>query len=146
MAAVHVYRNKELIENTAASVREVGSGVAYAVAFKFRQPVAITHAGLNTALESLSQGVPMVAIPITNDQPGVASRLEWLGWRKSWHRRGFPCRGLARRIEHVLHEPAYREKARRYQQEIVHLNGLARAADIVDQAISLHKPVLRGRS
>ena len=44
-----------------------------------RAALTITHAGLNTALESLTQGVPMVAIPITNDQPGVASRLEWLG-------------------------------------------------------------------
>lgn len=41
--------------------------------------LAITHAGLNTALEALARGVPMVAIPITNDQPGVAGRLEWLG-------------------------------------------------------------------
>jgi UDP:flavonoid glycosyltransferase YjiC (YdhE family) len=40
-----------------------------------RAAITITHAGLNTALESLAQGVPMVAIPITNDQPGVASRL-----------------------------------------------------------------------
>jgi UDP:flavonoid glycosyltransferase YjiC (YdhE family) len=31
--------------------------------------------GLNTALECLTQGVPMVAIPITNDQPGVAARI-----------------------------------------------------------------------
>jgi zeaxanthin glucosyltransferase len=39
----------------------------------------ITHAGLNTALESLSYGVPMVAIPITDDQPGIAARIAWTG-------------------------------------------------------------------
>jgi len=32
-----------------------------------RTTLTITHAGLNTVLESLSNGVPMVAIPITND-------------------------------------------------------------------------------
>ena len=42
-----------------------------------RAAVCITHAGLNTALESLTNGVPMVAIPITNDQPGVAARVRW---------------------------------------------------------------------
>ncbi|MFZ0710133.1 MAG: glycosyltransferase, partial [Terrimicrobiaceae bacterium] len=47
-----------------------------------RAALTITHAGLNTALESLNQGVPMVAIPIPNDQPEVASRLEWLGGAK----------------------------------------------------------------
>jgi hypothetical protein len=36
--------------------------------------VCITHAGLNTVLEALSQGVPQVAIPVTHDQPGVAAR------------------------------------------------------------------------
>ena len=41
--------------------------------------LTITHAGLNTVLESLSEGVPLVAIPITNDQPGVAARLAWTG-------------------------------------------------------------------
>lgn len=33
---------------------------------------AVTHAGLNTVLECLALGVPMVWIPVTNDQPGVA--------------------------------------------------------------------------
>jgi zeaxanthin glucosyltransferase len=108
-----------------------------------RATLTITHAGLNTALESLSQGVPMVAIPITNDQPGIASRLEWLGVAEvvAPSRLSVPRLGAA--IQRVLREPGYRVKARRYQQEIAHLNGLALAADIVDQAISLREPVLR---
>ncbi|MEO0376017.1 MAG: glycosyltransferase, partial [Cyanobacteria bacterium P01_A01_bin.17] len=44
-----------------------------------RATLTITHAGMNTVLESLSNGVPMVAIPITNDQPGVAARVAWSG-------------------------------------------------------------------
>ena len=40
-----------------------------------RSSMCITHAGLNTVLESLSNGVPMLALPITNDQPGVAARI-----------------------------------------------------------------------
>ena len=31
--------------------------------------------GLNTTLEAMAQGVPLVAIPVTNDQPGVAARI-----------------------------------------------------------------------
>jgi len=37
--------------------------------------VCITHSGLNTVLESLAQGVPQVAIPVTFDQPGIAARV-----------------------------------------------------------------------
>jgi len=41
-----------------------------------RAALTITHAGLNTVLESLSCGVPMVAIPIAKDHPGVAARVD----------------------------------------------------------------------
>ncbi|MCA9055235.1 MAG: hypothetical protein KDA75_15450 [Planctomycetaceae bacterium] len=44
-----------------------------------RASAVITHGGLNTSLETLARGLPMVALPMTNDQPGVARRLEWLG-------------------------------------------------------------------
>jgi len=40
-----------------------------------RAALCITHAGLNTTLESLAHGVPMVAIPIGYDQPGAAARI-----------------------------------------------------------------------
>jgi MGT family glycosyltransferase len=39
----------------------------------------ITHAGMNTSMECLTNGVPMVAIPVANDQPGVAARIAWSG-------------------------------------------------------------------
>jgi MGT family glycosyltransferase len=44
-----------------------------------RAALCITHAGLNTTLEALAEGVPMVAIPIGYDQPGVASRIAYHG-------------------------------------------------------------------
>src|SRR6202023_2067331 len=40
-----------------------------------RAALVITHAGLNTTLESLAEGVPLVCIPLGNDQPGVAARV-----------------------------------------------------------------------
>ncbi len=40
-----------------------------------RAAAVITHAGLNTVLETLSEGVPLVALPQGNDQPGVAARV-----------------------------------------------------------------------
>jgi len=40
-----------------------------------RSSVCITHAGLNTVLESLAEGVPQLAIPVTFEQPGIAARI-----------------------------------------------------------------------
>jgi zeaxanthin glucosyltransferase len=99
-----------------------------------RATVAITHAGLNTALEALARGVPMVAIPITNDQPGVARRLEWLGLGKVVLPRQLTPQRLRAAVEHVLGDPGYRSRARERAQEIASLDGLGRAADIVEQA------------
>src|SRR5258708_30480632 len=42
-----------------------------------RATLCITHAGLNTTLEALAQGVPMVAIPIAYDQPGGPARVAY---------------------------------------------------------------------
>src|SRR5260370_16753107 len=42
-----------------------------------RSALCITHAGLNTPLESLTQGVPMVAIPVSIDQPALARKIPY---------------------------------------------------------------------
>src|SRR5258708_12750345 len=42
-----------------------------------RAALCITHAGLNTVLESLTHGLPMVAIPVTNDQPAEPTRMPY---------------------------------------------------------------------
>ncbi len=108
-----------------------------------RAAVSITHAGLNTALESLSFGVPMVAIPITNDQPAVASRLEWLGVAEVVPPGKLSVTRLRAAIERVLTQPRYRARATECQQEIAKSAGVQRAADIVEQAIATRQPVLR---
>jgi MGT family glycosyltransferase len=108
-----------------------------------RATLTITHAGLNTALESLSRGLPMVAIPITNDQPGVASRLEWLGAAEVVQPGRLTVARLRTALERVLRDPRYRENAQRRQQEIAQLDGLRRAADIAEQALTTRQPVLR---
>lgn len=108
-----------------------------------RAALSITHAGLNTALESLGHGVPMVAIPITNDQPAVASRLEWLGVAEVVPLAKLSAPRVRAAVERVLREPSYREKAREFQQTIAKTEGVQRAADLVEQAFSTREPVLR---
>jgi MGT family glycosyltransferase len=76
-----------------------------------RAALCITHAGLNTALEALAQGVPIVAIPIAYDQPGVAARIAHHGtgeFIEVDERTTDRLRGL---IEKVLQDPSYRERA-----------------------------------
>ena len=108
-----------------------------------RAAVMVTHAGLNSALECLAAGVPMVAIPITNDQPGVSARIVWTGTGVRLLPEECTPDTLRTAIAEVIGNPSYREAAQRFRHSIAETNGLARAAAIVEQAVHSRAPVLR---
>jgi zeaxanthin glucosyltransferase len=104
--------------------------------------LTITHAGMNTTLECLTNGVPMVAIPVANDQPGIASRIVWSGCGEAVPVKKVNVNNLRTAIKKVLMEESYRKNALRLQEAIQKAGGTKRAIDIVEQAISTGKPVL----
>ncbi|MFM2312491.1 MAG: hypothetical protein RLZZ04_1767 [Cyanobacteriota bacterium] len=102
----------------------------------------ITHAGLNTTLESLSYGVPIVAIPITDDQPGVAARIAWTGVGELVKLSSLSVNNMRESIKKVLKEPSFKQNAVRLQKAIRRTEGVNRAVDIIEQAVSTKKPVI----
>jgi zeaxanthin glucosyltransferase len=101
-----------------------------------RATLCITHAGLNTVLESLSAGVPLVAIPITNDQPGVAARITHTATGKVVPLQELSVERLKEAINDVLADASYAEHARALQKEIRQADGLNKAADLIEQTLS----------
>ena len=99
-----------------------------------RAALCITHAGLNTALESLAQGVPMVAIPIGYDQPGVAARIAYHGVGEFVDIEDLAVERVQLLIQEVLENPRYREKARWFQKVIAQTRGLDMAAEVIERA------------
>jgi zeaxanthin glucosyltransferase len=77
-----------------------------------RASLCITHAGLNTALEALAQGVPMVAMPIGFDQPGVTARIAYHGVGEFVEIGDLTAERLSQLIRRVGRNPSYRDKAR----------------------------------
>ena len=106
-----------------------------------RAAVLVTHAGLNTTLEAISCGVPIVAMPRSADQPGNAARIEYsgAGLRAPFHR-GTPGQ-LRSVIERVLCHERFRQRARELQQSMRAAGGLSRASNIVEQALNTRRPV-----
>lgn len=97
--------------------------------------LTITHGGLNTVLDSLSFGVPLVAIPITFEQPGNAARIRWTGTGEVIPVSRLSVDALRTTIQQVLSEESYSRNANRIRQAIAQAGGVKRAADIIEQVI-----------
>jgi zeaxanthin glucosyltransferase len=100
-----------------------------------RSSLVVTHAGLNTVIGTLSAGVPIVAIPITNEQPGIAARLARTGAGKVVPLSHLSVSKLRVAIVEVLEQPIYRERATQVQTAIQAAGGVQRAADIIEEEI-----------
>lgn len=112
--------------------------VRYAPQLKLLQKasVCVTHAGLNTAMEALACGVPMLAIPITNDQPGVAARIEHFGLGKRIKLGRLSGAKVKQALESLLNQSVYRQNAISMQSAIQDSGGPTEAAAIIEQVFT----------
>jgi UDP:flavonoid glycosyltransferase YjiC (YdhE family) len=94
---------------------------------------------MNTALEALAQGVPMVAIPIGYEQPGIAARIAHHGTGEFIEVDELTTDRLRGLIEKVLQDPSYRKRAEYFQKVISETRGLDMAVDIVEQAFQKYQ-------
>jgi UDP:flavonoid glycosyltransferase YjiC (YdhE family) len=102
-----------------------------------RAAAVITHAGLNTVLESLAEGVPLVAIPLGNDQPGVAARVAARGAGIVLSASRLKATRLRTALQTVLQQESYRAAATTVQVAMQAVDGKARAADIIEDTLGI---------
>ena len=108
-----------------------------------RAQLVITHAGMNTTLGALSSGVPLIAIPITNEQPGIAARMARTGAGEVVTLKQLNPQVLKAAIETVLSTPTYRDNANDLSSAIVNSGGVAQAANVIEDVLSTRSPALR---
>lgn len=97
--------------------------------------LAITHAGFNTVLDSLSFGVPILAIPLAFEQPATAARLARAGVARVVRPSAARPARLRSEIEALLAGESYRSAAAAIGAEIASAGGVSRAADIVARSV-----------
>jgi zeaxanthin glucosyltransferase len=97
-----------------------------------RAKLALTHAGLNTVLDALTYGVPVMAVPITFEQPAIAARVHWAGAGRALPLRGINAQTLRENIAVILNDPSYARKAQRIADSIRQAGGVAYAADVIE--------------
>jgi zeaxanthin glucosyltransferase len=101
---------------------------------------AITHAGLNTAMDALAAGTPMLALPIAFDQPGVAARIVHAGVGVRLQPALATRSALQRALRRILDDPTYAARARELGRHIGAAGGVTRAADLIETALQVSQP------
>ena len=102
-----------------------------------RAAITVTHGGLNTVLEALAFGVPILAVPFVNDQAGVAARIRFHGVGDWLDSRSLSLHSLRTAIEHVAEEPSCLARVAALRDQIRTIDGPVRAADLIEQALHL---------
>ncbi|MBE9175733.1 glycosyl transferase family 1, partial [Synechocystis salina LEGE 06155] len=111
--------------------------VDYAPQYELLQHASLTiaHAGMNTALDSLYFGVPVLALPISGDQHGVAARIAWTQTGETLSPRQRSLKNLETTIGRVLSSPIYRHNVLRIQSDMKQAGGLKKAVEVIERCI-----------
>ncbi len=107
-----------------------------------RAGLAVVHGGLNTVLDALAAGVPLVTIPLAYEQGAIAARVAASG-------AGLVVK--ARRAQHDLPsalrrlsvEAGFHQSAQHFATEIARAGGTREAADLIERLLPM-RPVGRG--
>ena len=103
--------------------------------------IAITHGGLNTVMDAIAAGTPLLTIPLGFDQPGVAARVVYRGIGRRASR--FSCSAaLSSHLDELLTNQRYAGRQRELRQQLDRAGGASRAADIVVRALNTRRPVI----
>ena len=93
--------------------------------------VFVSHCGMNSVSESLYFGVPLVMLPQTSEQGGVAQRVDQLGAGIKLEQTDAPA--ILKGINRILSDSAYTRNAEEIAQGFRHCSGAKGAADKIIQ-------------
>lgn len=101
-----------------------------------RASLMINHGGLGTVKECLFFGVPVLAYPITRDQPGYAARIAYhkLGLMGSFRR--ISKAQFQQEISTILAEPSFKANAERFQTQFQQAETEAQGLHIIQTLLA----------
>ncbi len=96
----------------------------------------VTHSGMNSTMESLYYGVPMVALPQMPEQMMTAQRIQELGLGIELDKNTVTVETLRTAVERVMDDPTFRTNAQEMQQKVRNAGGYKKAADAIEQYVA----------
>ena len=97
--------------------------------------LVVCHGGMNTVLEPLASGLPLVVMPLAFEQSAIAARLDRAGVARVLGPRA-RVRQLTRAVDSAMTDPGVRAKAEAARLEIATAGGTGRAADLIESALA----------
>ncbi|MGZ3630878.1 MAG: nucleotide disphospho-sugar-binding domain-containing protein, partial [Ktedonobacteraceae bacterium] len=91
----------------------------------------VTHCGMNSTMESLYYGVPLVGIPQMPEQMMTAQRIQELGLGTVLDEKTLTVEQLHATMKAALSNADYRTNAQAMQQHLRNAGGYTRAADAI---------------
>lgn len=92
----------------------------------------ISHGGMNSTMESLDNGVPMILVPQSNEQRANALRVEELGLGRLLAKEDVTVESLRATVDQVAGDPSVAERVRAVRERMRSVDGPAVAADAVE--------------
>ncbi|WP_374692513.1 nucleotide disphospho-sugar-binding domain-containing protein [Accumulibacter sp.] len=96
--------------------------------------VFVTHAGANSVKEALHHGVPMLALPLAADQPGMAARIVYHGVGMMLDGRRCFAGDVHACLKRLLSERSFRERANAFAE----LSGRYDQALVAERTLEQH--------
>ena len=106
-----------------------------------RVDAVICHAGYNTVSEALSYGLPMITLPMVNDQSYVATKVKNSGSGIRLKYRRLTSKHLKESLRELMSNPSYRNCALRIKASFDLAGGSLRAAQLVEDFIDQYAAI-----
>lgn len=121
--------------------------VGYAPQLMILQEVdaVVSHCGMNTALEAINCGLPIVAVPLTNDQPGVAARLVQHGVAVMTNSTMATSLEFQQAISKVLDDVSYKQAASVMKAQFQKAPELDAVAELIEYTFQTGEKLDRAR-
>lgn len=101
-----------------------------------RACAVVHHGGVGTTSQALLAGVPALIVPFAFDQSDNAEHAFRMGTSRTLYRKNYRATRVAVELEELLRQPLYSRRALEISQKLKRENGPARAADLIEQAVS----------
>jgi UDP:flavonoid glycosyltransferase YjiC (YdhE family) len=98
-----------------------------------RASLVVHQGGVGTTAQCLRAGKPMLIMPYSHDQPDNARRMKRLKVAQVIQKSGYKAARVAHKLEAMLGEPGYAERAKSVAQQLGREDGVKAACDALEE-------------